>query len=96
MSVESQLEKIKLNQEHHNESDDVRFDSLGKESKEIKEEIKDIKGSIKTIKENHLHHIEKDITALKTDMGWVKKITWLVVSTSLGGLIVGIINLVFK
>ena len=32
------------------------------------EELNDIKADIKMIKENHLHHIEKDISEIKMDI----------------------------
>ena len=35
---------------------------------DVRLEINDIKSDISTIKENHLHHIEKDIFEIKTEI----------------------------
>ena len=38
------------------------------EIENIKESVSDMKADIKMIKENHLHHIQADITEIRTDI----------------------------
>jgi hypothetical protein len=54
----------------------------------------DVCKDIKTIKENHLYHIEKDMSEFKTDLKWVKKIQWYTITfaaTNLVGILITII-----
>ena len=58
---------------------------------------------IETIKNNHLAHVEKDITELKTgmtgvvtDLVWLKKFFWLIATASVGSLATGLINLLLR
>jgi hypothetical protein len=45
------------------------------------------------IKDNHLAHIQTDITKVKTDIDWLKRFFWLVATASIGGLIAALLNL---
>lgn len=49
--------------------------------------------AIDDIRSNHLFHIEKDISEMKTDISWLKKNHWIVMTASVGGLIGALINL---
>jgi len=64
---------------------------------DIKENSKDIR----EIKDNHLVHIAADITDVKirqerhgSDLKWLKKFFWILTTSSVGGLIAGVLNLV--
>jgi hypothetical protein len=62
---------------------------------------------IRLIRENHLAHIQKSIESIdgristtnvqvmqtSTDMDWVKKFFWIVATTSIAGLVTGLVNL---
>lgn len=60
----------------------------------MKEEIKNIKADIKDIKENHLAHIETDLTKISTNQDWLMRFFWIIATASIGGLIAGIVNLI--
>ena len=55
--------------------------------------IKNMSDKISVIKDNHLQHLKEDVSELKTDMCWVKKIQWAVVTGLIGNLI-GVLYLV--
>ena len=73
----------------HEDIDTRRFDIQGADLKEIKNDVK-------IMKENHLSHIELALAQVTTDVAWLKKSYWVVVSASVGALIVALINLVIK
>lgn len=47
---------------------------------------------IDLIIENHLTHIREDVINLKTDTDWLKKFQWLILSTSIGAIIINILK----
>ena len=47
----------------------------------------EIHSTLKEIKENHLHHIEKDLSGVKTDVSWIKRIFFIVLAAAVGLLI---------
>jgi len=59
------------------------------------ERIKTIEGHIKIIN-NELGNVKVDLAIVKTDVKWLKKYFWLVVSSSVGALVVGLINFLIK
>ena len=59
------------------------------------ERIKTIEGHIKTIN-NELGNVKVDLAVVKTDVKWLKKYFWVVVSSSVGTLVVGLINFLIK
>ena len=66
----------------------------------MKQEIDNIKEDIKDIKENHLFHIEADINkikvciaGIKTNQDWLMRFFWLIATSSVGSLVIGILNL---
>ena len=76
-------------------------DEIGKQADSLREHITDekshvskIEEDIRTIKENHLVHIQTDITKLATNQEWLMKLHYIVVSSSVGALIVGMINMI--
>ena len=67
----------------------------------LEDEIKEIKCDIKNIKENHLCHIQSEISDMKitvkgvsTNQDWLMKFFWIIATTSVAGLVTGILNLV--
>jgi uncharacterized membrane protein len=55
--------------------------------------IETIESDIKELKDNHLSHIQEDLAVVKTNQEWIMKFFWIVATTSVGGLIAAIINL---
>lgn len=69
----------------------------------LEDEIKEIKCDIKNIKENHLRHIQEEITNMKvtvstvsTNQDWLMKFFWIIATTSVAGLVTGILNLIIS
>jgi hypothetical protein len=62
----------------------------------VEKDIEGIQEQVTLIKDNHLAHIQDDVTALKTDMTWLKKFFWVVASASIGSLLAGLINLIIQ
>jgi len=69
----------------------------------LEDEIKEIKRDIKNIKENHLSHIQEEITNMKvtvstvsTNQDWLMKFFWIIATTSVAGLVTGILNLIIS
>ena len=52
-----------------------------------------VEQTVNEIKDNHLAHIQTDITKVKTDIDWLKRFFWLVATASIGGLIAALLNL---
>ena len=59
------------------------------------ERIKTIEGHIKIIN-NELGNVKVDLAIVKTDVKWLKKYFWVVISSSVGALVVGLINFLIK
>lgn len=49
--------------------------------------------SVNDIKDNHLAHLQTDVTKIGTDVDWLKRFFWVISTASIGGLIAAIINL---
>lgn len=54
-----------------------------------------IKKELREIKDNHMEHLKGDVAELKTNMQWVIKIQWALVTGVVGNLI-GVIYLIFN
>ncbi len=61
---------------------------------------RDLQASIDNMKDNHLAHLKEDLYNVKTNLGvvktdvsWLKKAFWVILTASVGGLIAGLINL---
>ena len=63
------------------------LESLTKGQDEVRKEVKEIK-------ENHLFHLSLDIATLKTNVEWLLRWHWVIVTSSLGALIAGVINII--
>lgn len=57
------------------------------------ERLNRLENSVNEIKDNHLPHIQTELTKVGTDVDWVKRFFWIVATASVGGLITAIINL---
>lgn len=57
------------------------------------ERLSRLENSVNEIKDNHLPHIQTELTKVGTDVDWVKRFFWIVATASVGGLITAIINL---
>ena len=60
---------------------------------EEKEKINTIHDEIKDIKEDHLVHIEVDMATVRANQEWLMKTYWIIATAAIGGLIVGLFNL---
>ena len=43
--------------------------------------------------DNHIAHIIPEITKVQTNQEWLMKFFWIIATTSVGGLVTGILNL---
>lgn len=48
------------------------------------------------IANNEMGEVKVDLAGIKNDVGWLKKTYWVVVGSSIGGLITGLFNLLWK
>lgn len=57
------------------------------------ERLDRVEKTVNEIKDNHLPHIQTELTKVGTDVDWLKRFFWIVATASVGGLITAIINL---
>lgn len=57
------------------------------------ERLDRVEKTVNEIKDNHLVHLQTDLTKVSTDVDWIKRFFWLVATASVGGLIAAVINL---
>lgn len=57
------------------------------------ERLDRVEKAVNEIKDNHLVHIQTDLTKVGTDVDWLKRFFWIIATASVGGLITAIINL---
>ena len=57
------------------------------------ERIDRVEKTVNEIKDNHLAHMQTDLTKVSTDVDWLKRFFWIIATASVGGLITAIINL---
>jgi hypothetical protein len=57
------------------------------------ERLQRLENTVNDIKDNHLAHIQTDLTKVGTDVDWLKRFFWIIATASIGGLITAIINL---
>ncbi len=57
------------------------------------ERLNRVESTVNEIKDNHLVHIQTDLTKVSTDVDWLKRFFWLVATASIGGLIAAVLNL---
>lgn len=81
-----------------------KFETLLKEHTDQEEKKFDsINNTLEKIKDNHLAHIEKSMadmssshTEMKTNLSWLLKFFWLIMASSIGGLITSLFTLLAK
>ena len=57
------------------------------------ERLDRVEKTVNEIKDNHLVHLQNDITKVSTDVDWLKRFFWIIATASVGGLIGALINL---
>jgi len=57
------------------------------------ERLNRVENTVNEIKDNHLVHIQTDLTKVSTDVDWLKRFFWIIATASIGGLIAAVINL---
>ena len=57
------------------------------------ERIDRVEKTVNEIKDNHLVHLQNDVTKVSTDVDWLKRFFWIIATASVGGLIGALINL---
>lgn len=57
------------------------------------ERLQRLENTVNDIKDNHLAHIQTDLTKVGTDVDWLKRFFWIIATASIGGLVAAIINL---
>jgi len=68
--------------EYQNQLQDERLDRVEK--------------AVNEIKDNHLVHLQTDMTKVGTDVDWLKRFFWVIATASVGGLIAALINLIIS
>lgn len=56
--------------------------------------IERLEENVKEIKDNHLFHISNHLVQVGTDIDWLKRFFWIVATTSIGGVIAAILNVI--
>lgn len=56
------------------------------------ERLDRVEKAVNEIKDNHLAHLQTDLTKVNTDVDWLKRFFWIIATASIGGLIAAIIN----
>ena len=57
------------------------------------ERLDRVENTVNEIKDNHLVHLQNDVTKVSTDVDWLKRFFWIIATASVGGLIGALINL---
>ena len=57
------------------------------------ERLDRVEKAVNEIKDNHLVHMQNDLTKVGTDVDWLKRFFWILATASVGGLITALINL---
>ncbi len=58
------------------------------------ERLDRVEKAVNEIKDNHLVHLQTDMTRVGTDVDWLKRFFWIIATASIGGLIAALINLI--
>ena len=72
---------------HHCEDNEKQF-------VKIESSIGHVKDAVNNMRDNHLQHLDQKLSKVETDVSWLKKFFWIVASSSIGGLLAGLINLI--
>ena len=57
------------------------------------ERLDRVEKTVNEIKDNHLVHMQTNLTKIGTDVDWLKRFFWILATASVGGLIAALINL---
>lgn len=57
------------------------------------ERLDRVEKTVNEIKDNHLAHMQTELTKVGTDVDWLKRFFWIIATASIGGLIAAILNL---
>lgn len=57
------------------------------------ERLDRVEKAVNEIKDNHLVHMQTNLTKVGTDVDWLKRFFWILATASVGGLITALINL---
>ena len=57
------------------------------------ERLDRVEKTVNEIKDNHLVHLQTDVTKVSTDVDWLKRFFWIIATASIGGLVAAVINL---
>ena len=57
------------------------------------ERLDRVEKAVNEIKDNHLVHMQTDLTKVGTDVDWLKRFFWILATASVGGFITSLINL---
>ena len=68
-------------------------DDLKSHIVEEEKKVNTIHEDIKNIKENHLAHIQVDMATVRANQEWLMKFFWIIATSAIGGLVVGLFNL---
>lgn len=60
------------------------------------ERLDRVEKAVNEIKDNHLVHLQTDLTKVGTDVDWLKRFFWILATASVGGLITALINLLIS
>lgn len=60
------------------------------------ERLDRVEKAVNEIKDNHLVHLQTDMTKVGTDVDWLKRFFWVIATASVGGLIAALINLIIS
>ncbi|MBT9610280.1 MAG: hypothetical protein IV110_09575 [Aquabacterium sp.] len=60
------------------------------------ERLDRVEKAVNEIKDNHLVHLQTDMTKVGTDVDWLKRFFWIIATASIGGLIAALINLIIS
>jgi len=69
------------------------MDKNGYQNQMQDERIDRVEKTVNEIKDNHLVHLQNDVTKVSTDVDWLKRFFWIIATASVGGLIGALINL---
>lgn len=56
-------------------------------------DLGEVRADIRNIKENHLAHIERDLSTIVTDVDWIKRFFWLLAGAAVSSLVANIVSL---
>jgi len=68
---------------------------MNREQGELRDAQVEFNKCLSSVK-NEISGLKTDMTKVKTDMEWIKKFFWLVASSSVGALVVGMMNLLIS